>query len=339
MAFGPKELKTLLNRVDELRVGVLGDFCLDVYWHADMKKSELSRETPHFPLPVVEERMQPGGAGNVACNLAALKPAQVVALSVLGQDWRGGELVRLLRAQSIDTTNLLQTTARVTNGYIKPMRHGISDTVYEDPRLDFENHKSLPAEWEEKLLRTLDEAASTLDVLCVCDQMAFGCVTPRVREAICKLGEKGLTVFVDSRDRIAEYRNVIVKPNEVELCRAMGMPPTTEEEALLGMARALRHQTERPLIVTLGANGCLVLENGGEVRVPAYQVPPPIDICGAGDTFLAAVALMSAAGASLPDAAAYGACSASLTVQKLHMTGVTTREELEARVEEMAAAK
>ena len=47
-------LDAIFSGIDRARVGVIGDFCLDVYWLADMTRSELSRETPHFPLPVVQ---------------------------------------------------------------------------------------------------------------------------------------------------------------------------------------------------------------------------------------------------------------------------------------------
>lgn len=77
-----------MRRFGRGRIGVIGDFCLDVYWHADMTKSELSRETPHFPLPIVQERLSPGGAGNVVMNLLALKPKAVHAVGVFGD--RGG---------------------------------------------------------------------------------------------------------------------------------------------------------------------------------------------------------------------------------------------------------
>ena len=72
-------MKYDLGKLGKGRIGVIGDFCLDVYWHADMTKSELSRETPHFPLPIVQERLSPGGAGNVVANLLALKPKKVEA--------------------------------------------------------------------------------------------------------------------------------------------------------------------------------------------------------------------------------------------------------------------
>lgn len=56
-------LQEILDRIGSVRAVLIGDMCLDVYWSADMTKSVLSRETPHYPLPVTEERMSPGTGG------------------------------------------------------------------------------------------------------------------------------------------------------------------------------------------------------------------------------------------------------------------------------------
>ena len=210
-------MKYDLGKLGKGRIGVIGDFCLDVYWHADMTKSELSRETPHFPLPIVQERLSPGGAGNVVANLLALKPKKVHAIGVFGDDWRGATLKDLLKKGGADIAGVVTDPDRVTNTYIKPLRKGYADNVvYEDPRLDFTNYGPLAAATEAKLLKALDAVAKKVDVLCVCDQMPFGCITEAIRERICALGESGLTVIADSRDRIGLYYNVIVKPNEIE---------------------------------------------------------------------------------------------------------------------------
>ena len=82
-------LNDLFSRIADVTVCVVGDVCLDIYWHADMKKSVLSRETPHFPLPVTEERYSLGGGGNVMANVSALGVKAVLPVSVLGADWRG----------------------------------------------------------------------------------------------------------------------------------------------------------------------------------------------------------------------------------------------------------
>jgi bifunctional ADP-heptose synthase (sugar kinase/adenylyltransferase) len=144
-----------------------------------MTRSELSRETPHFPLPIVEERASPGGAGNTAANLAALRPASVRMLGVLGNDWRGGLLLDALTSRGVEIGNLLLSKERVTHAYAKPLRKGRADVVYEDPRLDFENLSPMPEALENVLIASLHAAAPSLDALCVCDQFAFGCVTAR----------------------------------------------------------------------------------------------------------------------------------------------------------------
>ena len=237
-------MKYDLKKLEKGRIGVIGDFCLDVYWHADMTKSELSRETPHFPLPIVEERLSPGGAGNVVMNLLALEPKSVSALGVFGADWRGNALKDLLRQAGADVSGVVTDAARVTNTYVKPLRKGFAENVvYEDPRLDFTNYDALGEATERKLLAAPSKLAKKVDVLCVCDQMPFGCITPKIRAKIVELGRAGLTVVVDSRDRIGLYTDVIVKPNEIESARAFKggravRTPRTEER---GAGLAGRH--------------------------------------------------------------------------------------------------
>lgn len=316
-------LNAVFERMDLVRVGVIGDFCLDAYWIADMTRSQISREVPHFPLPIIEERMSPGGAGNVACNIAALKPAKVTAIGMTGCDWRGDALRRLLREAGVDVSLFLESAKRTTPSYIKPMRKGLSDVIYEDPRLDFEDWTTMDADDEERLLTALDSL--DVDVLCVCDQMGYGCITPTIRKKICELGKNGLTVIADSRDRIGLYTDVIVKPNEVEAARAV------DSAADYGtVARLMSEKTGRPAIVTLGGDGCLVCEGDEVKHVPARRVAPPIDICGAGDTFLSALACSLAAGAALDEAALIANTASSVTIKKINATGTATRDEIRA---------
>ena len=320
-------MKYDLKKLGSGRIGVIGDFCLDVYWHADMTKSELSRETPHFPLPIVQERLSPGGAGNVVANLLALEPKKVYAIGVFGDDWRGQALKGLLERDGADISGVVTDPARVTNTYIKPLRKGYADNVvYEDPRLDFTNYDAVSDATERKLMAALERMAKKVDVLCVCDQMPFGCVTEAVRSRICALGEAGLTVIVDSRDRIGLYSDVIVKPNEIEAARVFkGKVKATDFERL---AKALEVRTGRPAIVTAGEKGCCVSENGRVTHVPACSVTREIDFCGAGDTFLSAMACTVAAGFSLVDAATVACCASAVTIRKLKTTGTANRREL-----------
>lgn len=323
-----KELAALLDGVDTARVGLIGDLCLDLYWLADMTLSELSRETPHYPLPVVEERFAPGGAGNAANNIAALKPAKLLVAGLVGEDWRGRLLLQSMEAAGIDCSCVIRDASRVTNTYIKPLRRGISDVVYEDPRLDFETREPVSAETEAAVLAALDVLAAQVDVICVSDQMKYGCITPAVRQKLSALGAAGKTVVVDSRDHADAYENVTLKPNEVEASRAFGDGSVLELDDLSQLAESIAARSGRTTLMTLGENGCFVADKSGVILCPACRVEPPIDFCGAGDTFLAGYGTLLAAGAD-PLKAAQAACLCSaVTIKKLGTTGTATREEV-----------
>lgn len=333
-------MKELLKMLDTAKVALIGDLCLDYYIFADMRLSELSRETPHFPLPVVSERYSAGGAANVACNVAALKPAKFSVIGLTGNDWRGDMLIRALKEGGCDTSLIVRSDEVTTNAYVKMIRKGISDVAYEDPRIDFENRKVISDELADQICSKLDMA--DFDVLLVSDQLKFGCITEKVREKICGIGASGKPVIVDSRDRIALYHNVIVKPNEIEVARGFGALSTMQldpnsPDSIRAFAEniipMIAERNRSNTIITLGSQGCLVYENGSAELCPANPVEPPVDIVGAGDTFLSACGTCVAAGMTLKQAARIANYASSVTVKKIGMTGTATRDEIIAAAE------
>ena len=329
----PETLAFIKERLKEKKIGLLGDFCLDIYWHADMKRSELSRETPHFPLPVYEERISLGAGGNVAANLAALGPGRVQILSLYGDDWRGGLLMECAEAIDLDTSLCIRTPGRFTNAYCKPIRHGISSVAYEDPRLDFENRVPISAEIEAQVLARLQTLAENADVLCVADQFACGIVSPGVRRAVCELALSGLPVIVDSRYQIGAYENCILKPNEVECWRAIygsAAAQPEDPEQIKAAAKTLADRNAAQVFCTLGANGAFLTNGETGVEISAFQLSGPVDICGAGDTSLAAFACAVACGCLYSEAAQFAAAASAVTVQKMGETGTASFAEIEA---------
>jgi len=323
-------LEEILDRIGGVRAGLIGDLCLDVYWHADMRKSELSRETPHYPLPVIEERMSLGGGANVTANMAALSPKRMEVFGVVGSDWRGRELIRLLESQGVGFSGIAIEPGRLTNAYIKPIRKGLSDVEYEDPRIDFASYTPISTEIEDKLIDELDKAASALDVLCVSDQLPFGVITERVREHICKLARRGLRVVADSRYSIDSFSGCILKPNEIEGARAVGIDPETlsDIKACSETARMLSSKTGSDVFMTLGAKGSLYLEGEQMWHISSHEIKGPIDFCGAGDSALSGFGLSLAASAK-PWEAAYvaGLCS-EVTIRQIGVTGTASREQV-----------
>lgn len=329
-------LNRILRGIKEITVATIGDMCLDFYVYADMKKSKLSRETPHYPLPVVRETATPGGGGNVVNNINALGVKALRPVSLLGNDWRGFMLEKYLNDNGFDTSYLVRSDDFITTCYLKPMRMGISDVVYEDPRLDFENREPIGKENEEKILLSLKKAVQGADVLVVSDQMSNGIITDRIRKEI-SLIAKAMPVVMDSRENSGLYSGVIAKPNEVEAAIMAGrdinnLDLSTDE--LAGIGGELSIKNKCPVIVTLGSRGALWCENGEATLAPTVKAEPPVDFVGAGDTFLSAVSCALAAGADGAEALCFANLASGVTVKKIGTTGTASPDEILAKYKE-----
>jgi rfaE bifunctional protein kinase chain/domain len=316
------DFDALFKNINSLNIAVIGDFCLDAYWLADMQKSVLSRETPHFPLPVISERYSPGAAGNVARCVKTLSPSSVKAIGIIGDDWRGKILKGLLDREDINTDGIFVQKDIFTNAYIKPVRKGISDVAYEDPRIDFENYNNISKQAEDKIIDYLDKQAD-LDALLVCDQMICGCITDRVRNKITSMAKQGLFVIADSRNNISKYKYAFIKPNDFEAKKAAGKQD--EEKAAI----ILSEMTKKPVIVTLGERGCLTAVNGKINYVEAVETTGAIDIVGAGDAFMSAFALAYKATEDLVFSCKFANTASAVVIKKIGTTGTASREEIE----------
>jgi rfaE bifunctional protein kinase chain/domain len=336
-----ERLVVILNRISQVRAGVIGDFALDVYWFVDMKRSRLSRETPHFPRPVVSEIYSPGAGGNVAQNLAALGLRGVTAFSVIGEDAWGAILKDKLARQKISTQGLLRQIDRHTPAYIKPILMGY-DSRQEDARLDFENLQPLSNQAEEELLKVFEEQLEQLDAVLISDQLEEnGTITPRVRQRLCELADRHphIRFLVDSRQRIGLFQHMILKPNCMEAL-AEFKPGSDFSQAsateLEEAGRAFARRTRQPVFLTQGEAGVLVCSQDEHQLIAAAPVRGPLDIVGAGDAFFAALAASLAAGSTVWEAGAIANLAAAITVEKLDQTGTATPEEIVERFE-MAA--
>ena len=332
-------LEELLAALPGKRIAVIGDFCMDIYWHADMTRSQLSRETPRFPLPVVREEFSAGGASNVAWNLAELGVGTVQAITLFGDDWRGRELSRVLAERhGVDLQHVIIAPGRVTPAFAKPIRHGFH-SEQEDSRLDFENAAPAPRELEEQVLANLADAMPGLDALLVANQINNSLISPHVREGILALAaaHPEVAVIADSRNEIGAFRGVVLKPNEIEAARVFHpdiAPADISDGIIRDCGRRLAERAGKPVFLTVGERGAFVFDGDRCDHVPGFPQEPPLDIVGAGDTFIAALAAALASGASPVEAATLACLAASVTVKKLGTTGAAAPQELLARFDE-----
>ncbi len=102
-----QRLQELLAKIHDVDICVYGDFCLDAYWILDSAGSEESVETGVRAEAVSRHYYSPGGASNVAANMAALKPRSIRAIGSVGPDIFGRELRRQLVELGVNTDDLL----------------------------------------------------------------------------------------------------------------------------------------------------------------------------------------------------------------------------------------
>ena len=310
----PARFSTWRARVAASRVVVVGDVMLDRYWFGDVE-----RISPEAPVPVVriarsEER--PGGAANVARNVTALG-AKATLLSVTGDDEAGRVLERLMGDEGVSTSFHRDASLATT---VKLRVIGRQQQLL---RIDFETAPS-----HEALATTLAEfgrVVSAGDVVILSDYGKGGLT--HIEKMIERARAAGCRVLVDPKgDDWERYRGAtLVTPNRNELREVVGR--WRSEADLVQRAHALRDRLALDaLLVTRSEEGMTLFTSAGAATIPA-RAREVFDVSGAGDTVIAALGTLLAAGAPMADAVQIANEAAGVVVGKLG-TAVVTPDEL-----------
>ncbi len=324
-------LEGLLQSIKKTRILVVGDFFLDQYWSIDPSLVEISLETGLDAHQVEEVRLSPGAAGTVTNNLAALGVGRITALGCIGTDGNGYEVSRRLEKQGVCIKNLLSSSRIYTPTYTKPMfRQPGTAPEKESSRFDIKNHKPLPEEIEVNILEMLEKNFPLHDAVTILDQVQeknSGVVTDRVVRLLAELAVKypHVAVMADSRTRINEFRNVLIKPNIHEAARAVGKEPDLDIECLVRKIGELCHSR---VLMTRGSKGITTWDGDKIATCPALPASEIIDIVGAGDSVTAAAISALAAGATLPEAGVLAVLASNVTIHKIGTTGTASQEEI-----------
>ena len=313
----------ITSRYSALRIGVVGDFCLDRYLEIDANRPETSIETGLPVHNVTRVRSQPGAAGTIVNNLVALGVGRILPVGFCGEDGEGWELLRALRGlRGVSLEHFVQTPERVTFTYTKPLVAG-----RELSRLDIKNWSATSAALGTRLAENL--RALAVDAIIVMDQVSIdetGVVTAPVLAALTEIAAANpqMPIVADSRRSLRDFPAMILKMNAHELAKLTG--GSCDEVA---SAQALACERMKPVIVTLAERGLLGAQPAGEiVTVPAWPVHGEIDVVGAGDSVTANALAALAAGASLAEAIAIANAAASIVVHQLGTTGTATVAEI-----------
>lgn len=324
------------GRYPRLRVAVLGDFCLDRYLEIDPALQETSIETDLPVHNVVRVRPQPGGAGTVLNNLAALGIGQLYPVGLCGDDGEGFELRRALGAlPGVRLEHFIGTELVHTFTYCKPLKIEDGKPPRELNRLDTKNWKPTPALLQEELARRILSLAPEVDGFVVLEQVdraETGTTTQRVLETVAKVAEAfpRLWILADSRRGLSGFPRVCFKMNRAELARLTGQPAGESLGAIQRTASGLARCHGRAVFVTLAEEGMIAAGPDGTVdHVPSLPLRGPIDVVGAGDCVTANLTGALAADASLREALEIASLAASIAIHQLGTTGTASPLEID----------
>jgi len=297
----------------ETRVVVAGDVMLDRYLFGST-----GRISPEAPVPVVhvqETDDRPGGAANVAVNLAALGAATSL-VGVVGKDSAADSLASILGAQNIECAFAIADD-RPT---IKKTR--VQSRGQQLIRLDEENAAAMTGDAMTSTLKGALDGAGAV-VLSDYGKGALADVVDMI--AACR--DAGVPVLVDPKGTdFSKYRGAsLITPNQSEFEAVAGKSDSDED--LVARARAMMDELELDaLLVTRSEKGMLLVEAGSEPLFLSTQAREVYDVTGAGDTVIATLAGALASGQNLSSAAALANIAAGLVVRKIGVATVTVGE-------------
>ena len=295
------------------QVVVAGDVMLDQYLFG-----ATSRISPEAPVPVVHVQKtddRPGGAANVAVNLASLG-VKTRLIGVVGNDAAANTLEKLLSAYGIDC-DFAHVSDRPTITKTRVQSRG-----QQLIRLDQEN----AAELQDRAVADAVAAAAAGAGAVVLSDYGKGALTD-VRRMIELCRDAEVPVLVDPKGRDFEkYRGAtLLTPNQGEFEAVAGHCASDAELAARGW-QMVEELDLTALLVTRSEKGMMLLETGHEPVFLSTQAREVYDVTGAGDTVIATLAGALASGQSLASAAALANIAAGLVVRKIGVATVTPGE-------------
>ena len=305
------ELLEILDRLTKVKILVVGDVMLDRYWWGSA-----SRLSPEAPVPVVALKRvsnMPGGAANVAANIAGLG-AKVFLTGVIGTDDAGICLREALGGRSISTDYLVSSESRPTTTKTRVLVHN-----QQIARIDDEIDLPLTESDEAALVSRVKDIIAEADAVVLSDY-SKGCLSRTLVAAIIAEAKKyGKMVLVDPKSRdFTKYSGAtLLTPNLAEAMSAAGIENGGEDRTNEAAEKILSETSVESLLITLGEHGMKLFRPGQTpVHFPstARQV---FDVTGAGDTVVAILAATLGAKSDIDSAIALANIAAGIAVEKV----------------------
>lgn len=320
-----------LDKFQRCRILVIGDVMLDHFVRGSVR-----RISPEAPVPVVEvteESFNPGGAANVACNIASFSP-HASLMGRIGQDIQAQQLHTLLQEDGVNADPLLVSLSIPTISKTRVVAR-----QQQIVRVDREKLQRLTEQELEEVASKLRLLAPQLDAIII-EDYGKGFVTEALVNVVSTIArETNLLVTVDPspRNPLTWSGVSLVKPNRLEAFAAAGLEdshlnvaPEQNEELLL-VGRTLLGKWDTPMVlVTLGEQGMILFQRDQAPHHIPTRAREVYDVSGAGDTAIAVLTLALASGMKPEQAADVANHASGIVVGKLGTACLTPDELLAA---------
>ena len=300
-----------IPRFDNAHILIIGDAMLDRYWHGDTHRVSAEAPIPVIDVSSIEDR--PGGAANVALNVATLGAASSL-IAATGQDEMSDILESKLSSSGIDC-RFIRVEGMSTITKVR-----LVSRSQQMIRADFEAQFDIHASQVVTGMDLIPEYDSV--VLSDYDKGLFSDPSSIIENA----RNKGRPVLVDPKFKpFSAYQGAtVIKPNTLELKNAVG--DWDSEAEMLEKCRGLMAGIGcEAMLVTRASEGMTLVEQHGESHFPA-QTREVYDTSGAGDTVIAVLAASLASGQTLKDSVALANVAAGIVVSHFGVTSVSGPE-------------
>lgn len=322
------ELSNLLNKIRDARVLVVGDLMLD-----EFVEGHIDRISPEAPVPILaldRRRYMPGGAANVAANVSALG-GKAILIGVVGDDGHGRTLASILEADHAIESNIIQIDNNITT---HKARYVAGQHLL---RVDNETIRTIPGQFWERIIVMVRTALPHCQAMVLSDYGKGMFNSEKGHDALSShliplaTGMR-VPVFVDTKSPMLDwfYGADVLKPNLAELAAMSEMPIDTDAEIATAARYLIDANEFETVVVTLGRDGALLVTEKEETRLEGSH-RTVCDVSGAGDTFLAAMAVARATGHPMDACGHFASLVAGISVGKVG-TAVVTPEEVLATV-------
>ncbi len=316
------QLHSVLNLLEsgfgQLRVLVVGDIMLDRYI-----LGEVERISPEAPVPVLRHAQRyerPGGAANVAMNLAGLG-CQAYLCGFWGADGEKAELLKLLDAARVDTLGVVSCSLPTIS------KTRIVARTQQLLRLDIESREAVPQVELDRLESRALELVKKVHAVILSDY-AKGALTDDICASIIRAARSaGIPVLVDPKTKdLSKYSGATtVCPNLNELALATGVQAQDTDRLLAAARVQMQEHDFKFLTVTMSEKGIRILGPEGDYHSPA-RAREVYDVSGAGDTVIATLAASLAGGLHIYTAVELANLAAGIVVGKIGTVPIAQHE-------------